>query len=153
VKHTYRPHTGVLVAEGDLYWQLEAPEPGATTKPGLILYRFGAPLFYANSGRFAEEIRAIVSTPYPTKRWLVVDAEAITQLDYTAARVVRDLHEELIETDVILAFARVGPYLQADFDRHHITDVIGRNLIFPRLHDALQAFARQSQTAPQQTHP
>ncbi len=67
------------------------PEPGATTKPGLILYRFGAPLFYANAGRFAEEIRTIVGKHrIRIRRWLVVDAEAITNLDYTAARVVRD---------------------------------------------------------------
>lgn len=149
VKHTYRPHTGVLVADNGLYWRLEPPDPGATTKPGLILYRFGAPLFYANAGRFAEEIRALVSKPYPMRRWLVVDAEAITNLDYTSAHVVRDLHEELIQIGVVLAFARVGPYLQADFDRHHVTEVIGANLIFPRLHDALDAFESQPNTVVQ----
>ena len=62
VQHTYRPHTGVLVSENGVYWKLEPPEPGATTEPGLILYRFGAPLFYANAGRFAEEIRTVVWT-------------------------------------------------------------------------------------------
>lgn len=147
VKHTYRPHTGVLIAEGDLYWRLEPPEPGAMTKPGLILYRFGAPLFYANAGRFAEEIHTIIGTPSGQLVWMVVDAEAITNLDYTAARVVITLHEELSQIGVTLAFARVGPYLQADFDRHHVTQVIGTSLIFPRLHDALEAFERLNHTA------
>lgn len=142
VGHTYRPHTGVLVSEGGLYWKLDPPEPGATTEPGLILYRFGAPLFYANAGRFAEEIRTIVGLPGPAKPWFVVDAEAITNLDYTAARVVRNLNQELTEIGVRLAFARVGPYLQADFDRHQITGVIGKDRIYARLHDALDAFAK-----------
>jgi MFS superfamily sulfate permease-like transporter len=149
VHHSYRPHTGVLISENGLYWKLEPPEPGAATEPGLTLYRFGAPLFYANAGRFAEEVRAIVGLPDPaTKPWLVVDAEAITNLDYTAARVVLDLHRELLEIGVTLAFARVGPYLQADFDRHHITEVIGTDHIFARLHDALDAFAKLKSTPP-----
>jgi MFS superfamily sulfate permease-like transporter len=142
VGHTYRPHTGVLIAEGSLYWQLQPPIRGAITKPGLILYRFGAPLFYANAGKFAEEIRTIIGPPPPQASWLVVDAEAITNLDYTAARVVRDLQKELKQLGVTLAFARVGPYLKADFDRHQITAVIGDHLIFPRLHDALEAFGQ-----------
>ena len=79
---------------------------------------------------------------------MVVDAEAITNLDYTAARVVRDLHQELMELGVTLAFATVGPYLQADFDRHHITEVIGTDHIYQRLHDALEAFAKLG-SAPQ----
>jgi SulP family sulfate permease len=153
VKHTYRPHTGVLVADDGVYWRLEPPNPGAITKPGLILYRFGAPLFYANAGRFAEEIHTIVGTHSSTQQplWLVVDAEAITNVDYTAARVVIILHDELKQIGVALAFARVGPYLQADFDRHHLTEVIGTKLIFPRLHDALEAFDRLDHPAPQQT--
>jgi sulfate permease, SulP family len=151
VKHTYRPHTGVLIAEGNLYWQLEPPNPGAVTEPGLVLYRFGAPLFYANAGRFAEEIRTILGSPSPGATWMVVDAEAITNLDYTAARVLRDLYHELLDLGVTLAFARVGPYLQADFDRHHITEVIGTAHIYQRLHDALQAFAKRGSAPPAQS--
>lgn len=149
VKHTYQPHTGVLVADGDLFWRLEPPCAGATTKPGLILYRFGAPLFYANAGRFAEEVRAIVGSPAEPKPWVVVDAEAITNLDYTAARAVWRLHDELKEIGVTLAFARVGPYLRADFDRHQVTEVIGENLLFPRLHDALEAFGKLFHAPPE----
>jgi SulP family sulfate permease len=151
VKHTYRPHTGVLIAQGKLYWQLVPPAPGAVTEPGLVLYRFGAPLFYANAGRFAEEIRTILGTPRSGAPWMVVDAEAITNLDYTAARVVRDLHQELIELGATLAFARVGPYLLADFDRHHITEVIGADHIYQRLHDALEAFAKGKSAPPVQS--
>ena len=153
VKHAYHPHSGVLLGENGMYWKLQPPLPGTITQPGLILYRFGAPLFYANAGRFAEEVRVVVGSPSPSVPWCVVDAEAITNLDYTAARVVRDLHEELLQIGVTMAFARVGPYLQADFDRHKITGIIGKNLIFPRLHDAIVAFDELAPKSPQPTHP
>ena len=147
VKHSYRPHTGVLVVDSDSYWQLKPAHEGATTQPGLAIYRFGAPLFYANADRFAEEIRAVVG-PGPTRlQWLVVDAEAITNLDYTAARVVRDLYIQLSHQGIKLAFARVSPFLKADLDRHHITAAIGPEMIFPNLHDALNAYAKLNESA------
>ena len=147
VKHSYRPHTGVLVAEGDKYWQLKPAHRGAMTQPGLAIYRFGAPLFYANADRFAQEIRTVVG-PAPTSvRWLVVDAEAMTNVDYTAARVVWELYTRLSQDGVKLAFARVSPFLRADLDRHHITDAIGAGMIFPNLHDALNAYAKSDHTA------
>ena len=74
-------------------------------------------------------------------RWLVVDAEAITNLDYTAARMIRELHSELLRKGVVLAFARADHSLYADVVRHRLIDVIGEKFIFPRLHDALAAFS------------
>ena len=145
VRHSYHPHTGVLVADGDAAWRLSPPVFGAMTMPGLAIYRFGAPLFYANAGRFTHEIRAVVGSAPSPVRWLVVDAEAITNIDYTAARMLRDLHQGLSQADVTLAFARVSDYLQSDFDRHHITEVIGAEMIFAHLHDALNAFAKFDQ--------
>jgi len=145
VRHSYHPHTGVLVADGDAAWRLSPPVFGAMTIPGLAIYRFGAPLFYANAGRFTHEIRAVVGSAPSPVRWLVVDAEAITNIDYTAARMLRDLHQGLSQADVTLAFARVSDYLQSDFDRHHITEVIGAEMIFAHLHDALNAFAKFDQ--------
>jgi MFS superfamily sulfate permease-like transporter len=141
VRHSYRPHTGVfVVSEGDA-WQLVPAVPGAVTVPGLVIYRFGAALFYANATLFAEEVRGLVGpAPSPT-RWLVVDAEAITNVDYTAARMVRQLQQELVQCGVVLMLARVPLSLKADIDRHLLTEVIGPARFFDRLHDALTAFA------------
>ena len=149
VRHSYRPHTSVLVAGESGTWELAPAVPGTFTEPGLVMYRFSAALFYANAGYFSEEIRDIVGPAPSPVRWMVVDAEAITNLDYTAARVVRLLQQDLAKCGVILAFARVQFYLQADLDRHHLTEVIGRQFIFARLHDALHAFAKLGLTAAQ----
>jgi MFS superfamily sulfate permease-like transporter len=149
VRHSYRPHTGVLVAGEGGTWELTPAVPGTFTEPGLVMYRFSAALFYANAGYFSEEIRAIVG-PAPTPvRWLVVDAEAITNIDYTAARVVRQLLRDLSASGVTVAFARVAFFLRADLDRHHLTDVIGKENLFARIHDALAAYAKLQKSSSQ----
>jgi MFS superfamily sulfate permease-like transporter len=143
VHHSYHPRSGVMIPEADGTWKLIPPVAGAVTQPGFVLYRFGAALFYANASRFADEISALVG-PSPTSvRWLIVDAEAITNLDYTAARAVQELKKELTSAGIIFGFARVPWNTRADFDRHHLTDAIGPSLIFNRLHDAVDAYENQ----------
>jgi MFS superfamily sulfate permease-like transporter len=140
VRHGYHPHSGVLQASPDGSWKLLPVAPDVETEPGLVLYRFGAELFYANAGRFLEEVSLVVQPiPSPVK-WVVVDAEAMTHLDYTAAQIVKRLKTSLDQAGVELAFARVPWDLRSDFDRHHVTEVIGPTWIFNRLHDAIAAF-------------
>jgi SulP family sulfate permease len=142
VRHSYRPHTGVLVVnEGDI-WHIVPAVPGTVTRPGLVIYRFGAGLFYANAGLFADQIRGLVGPTLSPVRWLIVDAEAITNVDYTAARTVRQLHKELVDRGVVLVFARSPLSLKADLDRHLLTEVIGPAQFFDRIHDAAAAFTK-----------
>jgi high affinity sulfate transporter 1 len=136
VHHTYRPHTAVLEQTGEGIWQLDPVVPGAVTEPGLVLYRFGAPLYYANANRFSEETRMLASSAPSLLHWLIVDAGAITNVDFTAACVVRELQEDLSAQGTGLVFAHVQSDLKPDLDRHHLTEVIG---IFDSLHEALAA--------------
>jgi SulP family sulfate permease len=140
VQHSYHPHSGVLEADGSGMWKLIPVAPGVVTEPGLVLYRFGSALFYANAGRFLEEVTCVVGRMPSQVRWVVVDAEAMTHVDYSAARVVLELKQSLTEAGVELAFARVPWDLRADFDRHHLTEAIGQAWIFHKLHDAIAAF-------------
>jgi sulfate permease, SulP family len=140
VQHSYHPSSGVLIADGSGIWKLIPVAPGVVTEPGLVLYRFGSALFYANAGRFLEEVTYVVGPMPSAVRWVVVDAEAMTHVDYSAARVVLELKQSLTEAGVELAFARVSWDLRADFDRHHLTKAIGEVRIFHRLHDAIAAF-------------
>jgi len=140
VKHSYHPHTAVLEKGPQGLWQLDPVLPGARTEPGLVIYRFGAALFYANAGRFADEIRLLVGPKGSSLHWVVIDAGAITQVDYTAARVVRALHENLASLGIDLVFAHVQSDLRPDLDRHHLTEVIGPDRIFYTLHEALDRY-------------
>jgi high affinity sulfate transporter 1 len=143
VHHTYHPRSGVMLSESDGTWKLTAPVAGAMTLPGLVLYRFGAPLYYANASRFADEILAVVG-PSPTPvRWFIVDAEAITQVDYSAARVIEELKKNLTRAGVCFGFARLSWNTRADFDRHHLTETIRPSWIFNRIHDAIDAYENQ----------
>ena len=60
VRHSYRPHTAVLVEDGAGQWRPTPAVPGALSGPGLVIFQFGADLFYANAGRFAEDVRGLV---------------------------------------------------------------------------------------------
>jgi SulP family sulfate permease len=140
MQHSYRPKTGILVAT-EHGWETRPIAAGMMTQPGLLIYRFGAPLFYANADRFSQEIRELVGASPSNLRWLVVDAEAITNIDYSASRMVRQLHAHLAQIGVEFAFGRVAASLHSDLIRHHLAEAIGPGRIFHRLHEAVAAFA------------
>ena len=134
VQHSYHPHTAVLVPEADGTWRLTPAVAGAESEPGLAIYRFGAPLFYANAERFGSEILGLAT---PHLRCVLVESGAITKIDYSAARVVERLHEGLASRGVRMVFGRVQAELRADLDRHGLTAIIGADHIFYTLHDAV----------------
>ena len=140
VHHSYRPHTAVLEQTRDGIWQLHPVTPGTITEPGLVIYRFGAPLFYANANHFSEEVRMLATSAPSRLRWLIVDAGAITNVDFTAARVLREVQKDLFAQGTGLVFAHVQSDLKPDLDRHHLTEAIGLSHIFGSLHEALAAF-------------
>jgi SulP family sulfate permease len=142
VRHSYRPHTMVLMPNAEGRWAPAPAAPGTQTAPGLIVYRFGADLFYANADRFADEARALVDHAPAPVRWFVVDASAVTDIDYSAARAVMDLFREFAAKNVAVAFGRVSPSLRADLDRHGVSANVGEARIFATLHEAIDA-ARQ----------
>ena len=139
VRHSYQPHTMVLAPGVTGRWEPGPATPGSQTEPGLIIYRFGADLFYANADRFADEVRSLVDKAPASVRWFVLDAGTVTDLDYSAARTVRDLLGELTAKNVGVMFARVNTYLRADLDRHGISAKLGEARIFATLHEAIDA--------------
>ena len=138
VRNSYRPHTMVLVPLRAA-WSRRRPSRESETDPGLIVYRFGADLFYANADRFADEVRALVDSAPTPVRWFVMDTSAVTQVDYSAARTVLDLLDELAAKKVNVALGRVNPFLRADLDRHGISAKLGEARIFETLHEAIAA--------------
>jgi high affinity sulfate transporter 1 len=144
VRHSYRPHTMMLAPDAAGMWLPVPATPGKITAPGLFVYRFGADLFYANANRFTDEVRALVRHAPTPVRWFIVDCSAITDIDYSAAQVMRDLLDEFARRDITVLFARVNLYMRADMDRHCITPVVGEARIFGTLHEALAAADRGS---------
>jgi sulfate permease, SulP family len=153
VHHSYHPHTAVLVRGEGGIWHLNPVVRGAVTEPGLVIYRFGAALFYANAGRFAEEVQLLAGPAPSALRWLVVDAGAITHVDYSAARVVRELQHDLAQSGVKLVFAHVQSDLKPDLDRHHLTEAIGEDRLFDTIHEALDCYHKLAATGVREIAP
>lgn len=139
VDHSYRPHSRVLVPGATGRWEPTPATPGAQTEPGLIVYRFGADLFYANVDRFADQVRALVEGAPVHVHHIVVDASAITDLDYAAGKILRALIHDLDGRGTTLIIARASQFLRADLARHGVTALLGEGRIFETLHEGIAA--------------
>jgi SulP family sulfate permease len=144
VRHTYNPHTAVLTQDPHGMWCLNPVLRGAMTDPGVVIYRFSATLFYANAGFFAQQVRLLCEPVTPRVRWVIVDCGAITHVDYSAARTLISLRVDLEKEGVELVLAHVDSNLEADLDRHHVSESIGRDHIYDTLRMALSAFRAQN---------
>jgi len=143
VRHSYRPHTAVLVQDEGGQWRPTPAVAGAQTGPGLVVFQFGADLFYANAGRFVQDVRVLVEGAPTPVQWLVIDAGAITSVDYSAAAVLRDFCRDLRRDGVGLLVVHAESPLQADLERHRVMDVIGADRIIDTLREALAAIREQ----------
>ena len=130
VRHGYRPHTAVVLRDPVDHWQMVPVAPGKMTEPGLVMYWFGADLYYANANLFTEQARLLAAAGPPKVRWLVVDSGAITGLDYSAATALKQLQKDLAKQEVVLAFTRVNDAFREDLDRMELTAAIGTEHIF-----------------------
>lgn len=137
VRHSYRPHTGLLARGPHDEWMMHPVPEGALAEPGIAVYRFGADLFYANEFRFCDELRALARRAAPGLHTIVVEASAIADLDYSAAQSLRALIDELGARRVRLVFGRVSDGLRADMVRHRIVEQVGVQHLHPSLHAAM----------------
>lgn len=140
VRHSYRPHTGIVVLASDGEPEVETVHPDGEIEPGLVVYRFGADLFYANCRLFSADIHTLTRDAKVPVRCIIVDCSAITDLDYSAARLVRGVIEDCGKGGITMMFARVSPFLHADMARHGIIETVGENNIFWKMHTAKAAF-------------
>ena len=140
VRRSYRPHTAVVVRDAAGNRSFEDPLPGKMAEPGLVMFWFGADLFFANAAFFVEQARRLVHDSPSLVRWLVIDATAITGLDFSAGRAVAELQRDLAKAGVVLALVVVPVKHQADLERMGLIDLIGANRIFDSRHACLAAY-------------
>jgi sulfate permease, SulP family len=143
VRHSYRPHSAIVIPDEKRLWQAIPVQMGSVSAPGLIIYRFSRDLFYANTTFFAEEIESLVKSASPPIRWLILEARAITGIDYSASLTIRDVAQELANQNVIFVISGLPPETRRQFDRDGLTDLIGANRFFNHLEEALAVFHRE----------
>ena len=118
---------------------MSLPTPGARTEPGLVIYRFGVGLFYANVERLAEEVTGLVAVPDPP-RWFVLDAEAMDDVDYTGGKAMVELAGGLEKRGIVFAIVGANPDLRHELDAFGVTEKIGAERYFDTLEEVRDAF-------------
>jgi high affinity sulfate transporter 1 len=116
--------------------------PDAEQLPGCVLFRFDAPLFFANARTFRDQVRRLARSQ-PTPVWIVVAAEPITDVDTTAADMLEDLDEALNAQGISLVFADMKDPVREKVERYELTRTIDPAHFFPTVGAAVAAFQDQ----------
>jgi MFS superfamily sulfate permease-like transporter len=117
--------------------------PGAEHLPGLVIYRFDGPLFFANATTFRDEIRRLAKAqPKPT--WILIAAEPVTDVDTTASDILTELDEALNTQGISLVFAELKDPVRRKIERYGLTRTINPDHFFPTIAAAVAAFRRET---------
>lgn len=116
--------------------------PQARTIPGLLVYRYDSPLFFANAEDFLRRALAAVDEQAHPVRWFVLNTEANVEVDITALDAVDELRRELSRRGVVFALARVKQDLRDELEAYGLLESVGRDLIFPTLPTAVAAYGK-----------
>jgi high affinity sulfate transporter 1 len=137
----WRPHSAVLGrAEGVKGYHDITRYPGARQIPGLVLFRWDAPLFFANAELFKERVLdAVAKSPTPVN-WLVVTAEPVTSVDVTAADTLAELDKTLHGMGIELCFAELKDPVKDKLKRFGLFPQIGEQFFFPTIEVAVSAY-------------
>ena len=137
-RRSWWPH-GTIVGriEGTPGWHSVDRHPEATEFPDIVVFRWEAPLFFANAGAFRDEVRELVRERRP--QWVVLQCEAITDVDVTAAEVLEQLDRELNAEGVHLAFAELRSRLQDLVFRYGLFETLDRDHFYPTVTAAVRA--------------
>ena len=146
LRRTARPHDGVLGYVPGIAGMHDVDDyPEARLVPGLLVYRYDSPLFFANAADFlhralraTDEMHAEIGPVH----WFVLNAEANVQIDITAVDALDELRQQLADRGIVFSLARVKHALDLDLERAGFVEKVGRDRIFPTLPTAVEAYAQ-----------
>ena len=139
IRRVARPHDAVEGLVPDLAGMHDVDDyDGAAVVPGLLVYRYDAPLFFANADNFLSRVRESVATYDP--EWVLLNAEAIGEVDLTGADALETLRAELEEKGIVLALARLKQEPRKVLQPSGLLERIGAEHIFPTLPTALEGY-------------
>jgi SulP family sulfate permease len=138
-----RPHDGILGYVPGVAGMHDVDDyPSAERVPGLLVYRYDSPLFFANAEDFLTRARAAVAGSPTPVAWFVLNTEAIIEVDITAADALESLRAELAEAGIVLALARAKQDLLGELAPTGLLERIGEEHLFPTLPTAVEAYQR-----------
>jgi len=141
LRRVARPHDAVLGLVPGLAGMHDVDDyPSARTIPGLLVYRYDSPLFFANAQDFARRARQAIEDQDEPVEWFVLNVEAVVEVDITALNAVDELRADLTARGITFGLARVKQDLMNDLKAFGIAQAIGPDLLFPTLPTAVEAF-------------
>ena len=139
-RRAWRPYETTLGRVPGLSGQHDRQlHPDAEQLPNLVIFRFDAPLFFANARTFRDDIRVLAAAE-PRPKWIVIAAEPITDVDTTAADMLAELDEELNAAGTSLVFAELKDPVRAKLERYELIGPLDPDHFFPTLDAAVEAF-------------
>ena len=136
-----RPHDSILGDGQDLDGWVDAElHPGARTLPGLLVYRFDAPLFFANADRYRERLEQLVEENPGEEEWLVLDFEGVGEADTTAVDMLVELVAEQYGAGRVVALARANERVLQRLERADLLQPAGKVVVYPTINAAVRAF-------------
>ncbi len=138
-----RPGTWVLQAAEDGSHFIPTKMVAQPDESGVIIYRFGSPLYFANANLFLEEVEKLVTQSPAAIRAFVLDAEAISDIDTTGAEVLHQVLDILEKAGITFALARANPQLPPLLTRYRLLDSIGQDHLYPTNRHAITALRHE----------
>jgi MFS superfamily sulfate permease-like transporter len=144
----WRPHCAVLGrTDGVKGYHDIKRHPEARLIPGLVLFRWDAPLFFANAEWFHEQVlNAVATSPTPV-RWVVVAAEPVTSVDVTSADMLAELDDVLHEAGIKLCFAEMKGPVKDKLKRFGLFARLGEDYFFPTVGSAVSSYLKNHDVA------
>jgi MFS superfamily sulfate permease-like transporter len=152
LRHSYNPLNNILVKSPAGYWQPVPVTPGARTDDGVVIYRFGTSLYYANAARLLADLHVLVDTGEPLS-WFVFDCAAVEDIDYTAFSVLSRAVETASRRNIRFTLSAVVPQVRRQLDRYGIGKVLDLGECYETARDALDAFHEARRHAPGDARP
>jgi len=144
LRHSYRPRSSVLVKSAGGHWQSVPVAPGARTEPGLVVYRFGSSLYFANATTFLDDLEELTAGEAP--RWFCVDAAAIGDVDFSATAVLLQAAALLRQHGTRLVMSSVLLPVRHQLDRYGVSAQLAPDAYFDTPGEVLKAYHDQLPT-------
>lgn len=142
IRRIAHPHDGILGYVPGLAGMHDVDDyPSAVQVPGLVVYRYDSPLFFANADDFLTRALASVHSADPKPQWFVLNAEANVEVDLTAVDALGQLRRSLVGDGITFAMARVKNEVREQLEAVGFLQEVGADLVFPTLPTAVEAFA------------
>ncbi len=146
LRHSYRPLNLLLVPKAGGAMKTVPLESGQQAVEGLLIYRFGSNLYFANEDRFAEDIIDL-AIKNGSLKWFCISATNIGDIDFTSAETLKKVYTQLRKLGITLVLSEVVQPVMSELDKDGITQMVGKDHIFESVQDVIEAYKRSTDSS------